>query len=172
MTPPIPPVLMVYDGDGQFHAAGRWAQLADKHYVIGQTYFLVEHHERSAASHSHLFAEVQEVWNQLPERMHEAFPNPEALRKHVLCLVGACDVETHVCASNAEALRLRGIFSRRCDLVTVSGRVVTMKWAHSQAYRAMDKRQFQETKDKMLGVLAGMIGVSPETLSREAGKAA
>ena len=51
-----PPVMLVYEGDGEFKATnGHWKALADRHYVIGERYTMIQHQYRSRASHSHFF---------------------------------------------------------------------------------------------------------------------
>jgi hypothetical protein len=44
--------------------------------------------------------------------------------------------------------------------------------ALSQSYRAMGKKDFQESKDKVLAILADLIDVSPEVLGQNVGRAA
>jgi len=144
-----------------------FAALADKQFVIGEVYVLGEaDQERSGASHRHYFASVHEAWLNLPEREAERFPTSEHLRKYALIKAGYCDVRDMVCASKAEAVRV-GAFVKPMDpyaLVVVSAAVVRVYTAKSQSHKAMTKRVFQESKDAVLGVLAGMIEVSREQL--------
>lgn len=52
-------------------------------------------------------------------------------------------------------------------LISVAGNVVIERKAKSQSIRAMGKREFQESKTKVLGVLADMLGVTPEDLASQ-----
>jgi hypothetical protein len=68
--------------------------------------------------------------------------------------------------SKAAAIRL-GAFVKPMDpyaLVAVSGACVKVYTARSQAPKAMGRKVFQESKDAVLEVLAGMIEVSKEQL--------
>jgi hypothetical protein len=57
-------------------------------------------------------------------------------------------------------------------IVTATGATVTVWTAKSQSVKAMGGKDFQVSKQAVLDVIADLIGVSPETLSREAGQAA
>lgn len=143
---------------------------ADRQYVVGATYFLDHREDRSAASHRQYFAAINEAWQNLPEDYAERFPSPEALRKYALVKSGFRDERTLVASSRAEATRLAA-FIRPMDefaVVVVAEATVTVMTAKSQSMRAMGKAEFQRSKDAVLDVIAGMIGVSPRTLSAEA----
>jgi hypothetical protein len=160
------PLPMQWDGEAMRPTRG-FAALADKQFVIGEVYTLEEiDPTRSAASHRHYFAAVYDAWLNLPERETERFPTAEHLRKYALIRAGYCDSREIVCTSKAEAIRL-GAFIKPMDpyaLVAISGAVVRAYTAKSQSTKAMGKRVFQESKDAVLGVLAGMIEVSREQL--------
>ena len=54
--------MLRYEGDGEFKpAASYWAKQADRDFVVGMTYRLVEHQERSTATHNHYFAAINEA---------------------------------------------------------------------------------------------------------------
>ncbi|WEX10337.1 hypothetical protein [Chelativorans sp. AA-79] len=147
---------------------------ADQAYVIGEVYLLVEQQERSSESHRHYFASIKEGWENLPENIAAEFPTPEHLRKRALIKAGYYDSHSIVCSSKAEALRLAA-FIRPLDeygVVRVDGAVVTRYTAKSQSMRAMGKREFQASKEKVLDVIASMIEVSRDELQRNAGRAA
>lgn len=160
------PLPFQWSGEAMVPTRG-FAALADKQFVVGEVYTLEEADgARSAASHRHYFAAVYDAWLNLPELEAERFPTAEHLRKYALIRAGYCDARELVCASKAEAVRV-GAFMKPMDpyaLVAISGAVVRAYTAKSQRPKAMGKRVFQESKDAVLGVLAGMIDVSREQL--------
>jgi hypothetical protein len=140
----------------------------------GRVYRICRYEERSPESHNHQFAEVHETWQNLPDHLRQQFPSPDHLRKHALIRAGFCNARQFVCSSKAEALRLAP-FLRAFDeysLVVVCGSTVNVLTAHSQSKRAMGKARFQQSKNAVLAFCAELIGTTPETLSRETGRAA
>jgi hypothetical protein len=57
-------------------------------------------------------------------------------------------------------------------IVTVQNAVVNVFTAQSQSTKAMGRKEFAESKSRVLYIAAGLIEVSPQTLSAEAGRAA
>ena len=167
----IPPIHFAWDGEAMVPKIPR---LADKHYVVGETYCLVPHEDRSQASHRHYFASIAEAHGNLPEELAERLPTPEHLRKYALIKAGYRDERTHVAASKAEAQRTAA-FIRPLDdfaLVIADGTNVTVFTAKSQSTKAMGRKVFQESKDAVLRVISELIGVTPETLQANAARAA
>lgn len=145
-------------------------KLADKEYVIGQTYRLAEIEERSAKSHDHFFAAVSEIWSNLPEELAERFPTAEHWRKHALIRTGYHDVSEFVAASKAEAIRLAA-YIRGLDeysAVIVKDNVVRRLTAKSQSKKAMGREDFQKSKTAVLEWCAAQIGVKPDQIGRAA----
>lgn len=170
MTAPIP---FRWEGDCFVPMPGH-AKRCDQAFVVGQVYRLVEHEDRSQASHNHYFAAVNDAWQNLPEHLAERFPTAEHLRKFALIKAGFADSRQLVASSKAEAVRLAA-FIRPADeyaIVTVSDAVVTVWTARTQNQRAMNRADFQASKDGVLRVLAELIGTTPTTLSANAGQAA
>lgn len=169
----VPPIPMTWDGDAFVPASAHWARLADKHFVVGQTYPLEVREDRSSASHRQYFSCINEAWQNLPDHLAERFATPDHLRKYALIKTGWRDERSIACSSKAEALRL-SVFVRAMDdfaIVTVSEAVITVYTAKSQSLKAMGKADFQKSKDDVLGLLASMIGTNADEL-RKAGKAA
>lgn len=162
---------LTYAGEGEFHAAGRGlAVLCDKQLVIGETLRWQIVSERSAASHAHYFACVASAWASLPESLAADFPSPEHLRKHALIKAGYCSMNRLAFRTNADAVAACAVLSSMdsysiCD---VAGNVVTVYRATSQSMRAMGKKAFQESKDKVLDVISQLIGAD----ATQAGQAA
>ena len=167
------PIACTYDGES-FVPLKRFAAVCDKQFVIGETYILTEHQQRSQATHNHYFACIHDAWSNLPEADGERFPTPEHLRRFALIKAGYHDSHTLTCSSKAEALRLAA-FIRPVDefsVVVVRDATVTRYSAKSQSMRAMGKQVFAESKTAVLAVLDEMIGVNPGTVKCEAGRAA
>jgi hypothetical protein len=167
-----PPLPCQWDGEA-FRPLPRFARIADKHYVVGETYSLVTHEERSEASHRHYYAALHEVWQNLPDPWATMFPTSEHMRKHALIKAGYCDQRSIACASKAEAQRVAG-FIRPMDeyaVVIASEAVVTVYTAKSQSYRAMGRKDFYASKEAVLGWCASLIGTTADELQR-AGEAA
>ena len=149
-------------------------KLADKDFVIGETYHLEVIEERSAKSHNHYWAALTEAWRNLPDDAAERFPTVESLRKFALIKAGFCDSRSIVAGSKAEAQRLAA-FIRPTDefaIVTTSEATVTVYTAKSQSMRAMGKQDFQASKDAVLDYAAGLIGVRKDDLHKNARDAA
>jgi hypothetical protein len=143
---------------------------ADAAFVIGEVYTLAEVQGRSAASHNHYFAALNDAWLNLPEDKAERFPTADHLRKWALIRAGYRDERSIVCASKAEAQRVAAFLKPMDDyaVVVVSEAVVTVYTAKSQSVKAMGKQDFQASKDAVLTVLAEMIGVEPAQLGKAA----
>ena len=156
----IPPLNFRWNGDSMVPWQPR---LADRHFVVGEDYLLVEHHERSQVTHNHEFAAVADLWKSLPERYaHEPWAqSAEHLRKFALIRTGFCNTQTYACGSRAEAERwarnLRPL--DEYSIVTVEGSTVHRFTAESQSRRAMGAKRFQESKTAILEYLEDLIGV-------------
>lgn len=160
------PLPMRWQGDSFTPLNAHWAKQADKQLVVGQVYRITTVEERSAQSHKHYFSVINEAWMNLPPHLAEQFPNSEALRKFALIKSGFADERSIVCASKAEAQRVAA-FIRPMDtyaLVIVSEAVVKVFTAQSQSVRAMGRKVFAESKEKVFGVLAALLDVTPQAL--------
>lgn len=167
------PLPCRWDGDG-FVPLQRFAKEADRAYVVGEVYRMAPVEDRSGKSHGHYFAALSDAWANLPEGQAERFPSAEHLRKWALIKAGWRDERSIVAASKAEAQRLAA-FVRPMDefaVVLVSGPVVTVYTAQSQSMRAMGKQAFEASKQAVLDIVAGMIGVTADALYKQAGQAA
>jgi hypothetical protein len=143
-------------------------KLADKDFVIGEVYRLEAVEERSLASHNHYFAALHECWMSLSDDLAERFPTEERLRKYALIKCGYADHRQIVASSKAEAHRLAG-FIRPMDeyaVIAVSESVVSVYTAQSQSMKAMGKKAFNDSKQKVLDYIAGLIGVTPDELGK------
>lgn len=169
MTDSAPPLMFQWDGEAMVSPDGYWRRQADRYFVVGQRYRLVEEQERSTVSHNHEFAWLKEAWNSLPDNLLDQYPNPEVLRKHGLIAKGHCTMVQHVCPTQAEAQRLAAILKPRdiYAVVVQRGNVVTEYTAVSQSRRAMGAKMFQQTKSDLMDFVGDLLGVDPETLGKQ-----
>lgn len=163
----LPPIHCEWTGEA-WKPLARFHNLVNAQLIVGEVYPLVINEERSPASHAHEFAWLKDAWLSLPESMATEFPSPEHLRKFALIKSGYCNMQTYVCGSKAEAMRwatnLRPL--DEFSIVEVRGTTVVRFTAQSQSKRAMGREAFQDSKTKILEVVADMLSVSPEDLSR------
>ena len=163
------PIICVYDGEAFRPSTLYQSRLASEQYGAGEIVALVRHEDRSDRSHRHYFAAINEAWQSLPDELAALYPTPEHLRKVALIRAGYADEKTLVCSSRAEALRLAA-FVRPMDsyaIVAVSQATVKAWTAQSQSTRAMGRKAFQESKDKVLDWIAAQIGVTRDQLPQE-----
>ena len=148
--------------------------LADRTYVDQAEYRLGVIEERSVNSHKAYFAQVTEVWRNLPAKLAEHYPSPDHLRKDALIETGYFDQTVYGCASHAEALRWCPRVAADNDYarVIVNGSQIIKRVAKSQSYRAMGAKDFQASKSAVLDYLSDLIGVKLEALRENAGRAA
>lgn len=177
MTDLAPIAFTWTDAGTMMPSSRRFALQADKQYVVGETYVMVPHAARSSESHRHYFAAIKDAWLNLPEDMADEFPTTEHLRAWALMKAGYADKAVINCASRDDAIVLAADTRKRgpddkIKIIDIHGRVVTIWTPHSQSMKAMGKQRFQESKQKVLDVIAGMIGVSSDALSSNAARAA
>jgi len=151
-----------------------FGSVCEEAFTIGEVYRLELASQRSQATHNHYFAAIADAWDNLPEGLAEQLPTAEHLRKYALIKAGYHDERSIVTSSKAQAQRLAA-FVKPMDeyaVVVVSRCVVTVYTAKSQSMRAMGARAFNASKQKVLDVIAGLIGTSSDELQQAAGKAA
>lgn len=167
------PLKYVWTGEG-WEPTRHFRTMANKLFVVGEERLLEDYLERSKSSHDHEFAWLAEAWKNLPETLADQFPTPDHLRKRALIDAGFY-VETIIDAgTNAAALRV-AVFARGEDqfaAVVVRGPIVVVRKAKSQSRRAMDRVEFQKSKQGVLDVVSAMIGVTPDELQQNTGRAA
>ncbi len=148
--------------------------MANKEFVVHEVYRLAIHEDRSATSHNHFFAALNDAWLNLPEEISERFPSAEHLRKWCLIKAGYRDERTIVASSKAEAKRIAAFVKPMDDfaVVVVKEATVIVATAKSQSVRAMGRKEFQESKQAVLEIAAEMIGRSPEMLAQPGRRAA
>lgn len=167
-------MLFTWTEDGVFAPRPSFRKRCDETYAVGEIYRVDIREDRSPQSHGHYFASIRDAWLNLPEHLAERFPTQEHLRKWALIEEGYRDERVIAADSAEEAKRLVALVRSYDDfaIVTVEENIVTVHTAKSQSMRAMNKTVFQESKERVLGRVAGLIDVTPEDLQRNAGKAA
>lgn len=167
------PIIYVWDGTSMVPLP-KFERKCNEQFVVGYKYLLEEIHERSVKSHNHAFGWLTESWRQLPEEYIDLYPSPEHLRKRALIAAGYYN-ETIVDAGTKEgAFQFAATLRARDDfaMVSVSDTIVVIRDAKSQSRRSMKKKEFQESKTKIMDIIADLIGVTPEQLLENAGQAA
>ena len=165
-------ILMKWDGESMW-PANRYAKgAANAEFVVGLAYRMQALEERSAKAHAAYFATVTEAWRNLSDDDQQRFPSSDHLRKFALIKTGFANSIEIVCATNKDAITLAAL-AQSLDaycLAEVSDRGVRVWTARSQSYPAMPKGEFMKSQEAVREFCAGLIGVSPATLDREAGR--
>lgn len=169
------PVIYIWDGEAM-RPLPRFLPLCNRQFVFGERYRLSEHEDRSAASHGHYFARLHEIWDNLPEHYATQFPSVERMRKWALCRTAYRVEKKIACVSKQEALRMASFISQTSDddyaEIAVHGRILIKVTAQSQSYKAMGRKKFEDSKQQVLDILTPLIGVTPQQLAENAGRAA
>ncbi len=163
------PILVRWSGEVEaFLPLPHFRKRCNATFVDTEIYRMAVEEERSAQSHRHYFATVFDAWQNLPADQAERFQSSEHLRKFALIKCGYSDQRQIVCASKAEAMRLRAFIAPMDDyaIVTAVESVVTVFTAKSQSTKAMGRREFGESKQRVLDYVSQLLGVSTDDLQR------
>ncbi|MBL4768115.1 MAG: hypothetical protein JKY94_10435 [Rhodobacteraceae bacterium] len=152
----IRPAKMVVDGQVWVPEAYALA-LADKLRIK----------QRSTASHNHQFAEIQDLWANLPADHAQApyAKSADAFRKHGLIERGFCDVDTLAFETHDEAIKHAPFIAKLARkahgyaLTVVRGPLVVCSAPHSQSFKAMGKDKFHASKQAVLDWGHMILGV-------------
>lgn len=163
------PLALRYLGEGKFAPnSNYWARKADEAFEAGRTYTIVEHAERSSATHAHLFAVLHEAFMSIPDALLADYPNETVLRKKMLIRAGYCHQNDVLCASHAEAQRM-AVLAHNLDPYCIAipkMNVCRIMTAESLSRKAMGAKRFQEAKEGILRELEKLLGVSPGALEK------
>jgi hypothetical protein len=143
----IRPAMMHLEGQDWVPAAWAFA-LADA----------LREKQRSAASHNHQFAAINDCFESLPIHHAQApyAANADAFRKHGLIATGHCDVDTVAFASDAEARKAAPFIANLARkahgyaLTVARGPLVICSTPHSQSFKAMGRERFHKSKADVL----------------------
>jgi len=161
---------MAFKWDGE---AMRPLRPGSAKFEAGEIYYLEEASERSLISHQHQFAWLKTAWENLPEKYSKAYPSPSHLRKRALIEAGYFTERIIDAGSKPAALRVAA-YVRGEDAfahVVARGAYVFVRKARSQAMRGpnrMTRAEFQDSKTKIMQLVADLIGVRPEELEKAA----
>lgn len=142
--------------------------LARSRFVAGEEYLLADVESRSDGSHRHEFAWLREAWKTLPESLAEQYPTAEHLRKRALVDAGYYNETVLDVGSNAAALRTASYIKGLDEfaVVVVRGPLIVRREPKSQSKRAMGAKDFQASKTAIMQVIADLLGVTVEQLSK------
>lgn len=149
---------LTYMGGGRFETTPYHLKRLD--YGQGEIITVEEVQERSAKSHRHYFAVINEAWQNLPEGLADEFPNAESLRKRALIKTGYATLTELLCANNAEAVKACAAFTAAdpYSFCEISGRAVRIWRAESQSVKAMGGKKFAESKERVFNWISKLIG--------------
>lgn len=137
----------------------RFHNVVNATFTVGEVYQLDVHEARSLVSHNHYFAAISDIFASLPEGVDERIVSADHLRKFALIRSGYRDERTIVCANKAEARRVAA-FVQPMDgyaIVTVQEAMVVVWTAKSQSHKAMDKAEFQKSKEDVLAYCQSLL---------------
>ena len=140
----------------------------------GEVFVLDPEQERDMNSHRHYFAQLKEVWRNLPERLEKKYPTEDIFRKKLLVECGYFHLEEIVCDTARDAVTVASFMAPLdpSTTIVVRGRCIAKYTAQSQSVAAMGKREFQKSKWDVLDLAASLIKVTTKQLEKAAGKSA
>lgn len=151
---------IVWEWDGEaMRPLQRFHNMVNAEFVVGEKYQMEVREQRSVVSHNHYFATLNEIWLSLPEAYGDRIASVEHLRKFALIRTGYRDERSIVCASKAEARRVAAFMKPLNDfaIITVEEATVTVYTAKSQSKKAMGRKVFQKSKEKVLDWCQGLL---------------
>lgn len=166
-------VALVYEGGGKFIGASSfWCMKADELFDEGRRYILHALDERTDKTHKHYFAQLRDIWHNLPDRLLQKFPNPDVMRQHALILTGFVTSRTYCADTQAEAKRIAAFIESDdaiYSIVSVQKCNVIELRAASQSYEAMGRKEFQRSKEAVLAWCWDLVGVDADAGAAETG---
>jgi hypothetical protein len=155
-----------YEGDGEMRALRQVA--ADRTYVCGRTYWLVEARtqEYSSKSWRHLWAVLSKAFDSLPEGS-DLWPDVDAFRKHLLLVAGFYNEVDIEVGDTATAGRIATSLRRIDGLshVQVFNGHILQRTAKSM--KDMGKEEFERAKSAIIEIAAELIGVTVDELTKQ-----
>lgn len=159
----------------------KFSALAKRQFADGGVYVLEAHEPASHADRGHYFASIREAWQNLDAAATARYPTPEALRKWALISAKWRHENAVFGPSEAWAVATVAFNKRHDDLcVTVVHKPeregdlwsVRIYVARSQKIGRpedglMTKEEWRQSRDDVLAILSGKIGVTKKQLERE-----
>lgn len=151
----------IWDGSAYTPRTPFMLRRATDRFGPGEIVVIQAENERSMRSHRHYFAQLHDLWLNLPERCAPEpwAQSPEHFRKRLLIWTGHSQATVYACASKAEAARLAAAIRPLAEysMVSVRGATVTRLDAQSQAVKAMGYKAFQRSKDVTLELAEHLV---------------
>ena len=168
MTAPLP-IRCLWNGEA-FVPQGKSLAYCQEEFGAGEIVILERNEERTTNTHNHFFASIHEAWMNLPENLADEYPTVEHLRAKALIHTGFSNERAIVCDTAKDAATIAEFIgqSNQYAIVRVSGNVLKVYTAKSQSRKSMNKKEFQASKEAVLGFVAGLVGVSQEQLKENA----
>lgn len=143
-------------------------------FELGENYRMEVVEERSAASHKHYHAVLNEAWKTLPESKKAQYPTVNRMRSRLLIKAGYSHTSYKEFETPQIAARVAAFMKplNEDDYVEAKGTVVMHSRAKSQSRSEMDKAEFEASKRDVLALLDEILGTPQGTVKREAGKSA
>ena len=124
--------------------------------------------QRTKANHNHQFAEIHDLWANLPHTQAAApyAKSPDAFRKHGLIETGYCDTFCHVFESRSDMMAIGKVLKDEAyaahgyALCHYKDNVLTLATPHSQSFKAMGNERFRASKAAVLDWGHAVLGVS------------
>lgn len=164
--PRIEPAAFKWDGRVMVPMRHRFAE---RTYVVDKVYWLVEAHlmDASDSSKRHLFAVLNKAWQSLPENLKDAYPTMDALRKRALIEAGYYDEMATEVGDAATAGRIITSLRRQNDFSYVFRKDGHVFQRTAKSIKDMDKETFEAAKQKVFEIVAELIGVSVDELTKQ-----
>lgn len=142
----------------------------------GEMVFVKIDKERFWPGHQAFMAFIRDVWHNLSDEARAKCPTPDILRYRMLIACGYKTTKAFVCKDEAEAIRL----SRIADSITPISEsayrvmsivkaddayVLVIEQARSQAMKAMNADEFEESVLMVEDEVARMFGITRKTIA-------
>lgn len=134
-----------------------------------KVYWLVEAKlvDPSDASKRQMFAVLNKAWPSLPENMRDAYPTMDALRKRALIQAGFYDEVAIEVGDAATAGRLVTSLKRQNDFSHVRIQDGHVFQRTAKSIKDMEKEEFERAKQAVFEIVAEMLGVTVEELTKQ-----
>lgn len=165
------PLEYVWQG-GAWHPLPYYAKQAQLAFGEGEIARLERIEHRSVASHKAFFAWVQEAYENLPEGYRGRWVSPDDFRHWLLTFTKFCTRHECIMPSKAAANAMKKFLDGDYHRTVVEGNTFIGYKAMSQSYRSMSARAFQESREAFDTVAAQVLGIHPDDIKRNAGRAA
>ena len=152
-----------------FVPIARFEKQCRANFVAGERYIVEVLHQSDWIGRKAYFGKVAQLFRNWPERLDRQFDSAEHLRAWALIRTRHRVERPHVCATNAEALRLAVALRTEkpyCE-VSIHDKIVFVWEALSQAAQAMGAKEFAKSSNDVIGFLCDLVGTTEDELSAQ-----